>query len=288
MTVTADVHDNYTLFNLFTWQYCADVFTIGMYHTMQRLLENRTKTTPICPLCYSEPIKTRYLACMCMHHPGRNIFHFLVAVQMDLSSSSDKPDFVSWINPATQSGASHSMGRNIQQLTCQSQAAMKPTPCYILAALDTQPWKDLYTMIMSTLFTWATLLLLQSLPGMYLPNSRPNNTIIHCAPKTTALGSTCSDTNTLFHNTPIIHFGSWHPLFTLITLFHHINDHYIHHWHRQCLAQWHSFYLQFTPSYNVYYYVIFIYMFLPVYIRQIPINPSFIYNTSLVPRPFLS
>ena len=96
---------------------------------------------------------------------------------------------------------------------------------------------------MSTLFTWVSLLLLQILPGMYLPNSHPNNTITHCAPKTTAPGNTCSDTSTLvhncytqFHNTPITYCGSWHPLSTLITLFHHIKEHYIHHWHRQRLA----------------------------------------------------
>ena len=68
-----------------------------------------------------------YQPCMCMHHPGRNIIHFLVAVQMDLSSSSDKPGFV--LDPSSHTVWSFPFqGRTMQQLTCKSHAAMKPTP----------------------------------------------------------------------------------------------------------------------------------------------------------------
>ena len=180
-------------------------------HVCQRTDPRLSDSQNVSMIRYSVTTKARYLACRCMHHPGCNTIYFLAAVQMDLSSAVHKPDFVFWLNPwASLERVSHSMERNTHQVPCKSQAAMKPTP----AALDTQPWMDLYTRNMFTLLISDQFYMgqLQSPPfanhacqpiDWTTPSATEHPKQLHLVTHVN------SDTNTLLP--PIIHFGLWHP-----------------------------------------------------------------------------
>ena len=98
-------------------------------------------------------------------------------VWMGLSSSSGKPDFVFWNNPWSHSlELPHSMGRNIYTTITLQVTNSHETDSWLLDAWVYKhewifiPQEHVQTFVIN--FTWASLLLLQTMPGMCLPNRR--------------------------------------------------------------------------------------------------------------------